>query len=111
MEKNDMGIIVIVEGVDVATSSAVQARHSYKGDEIVWHHLFDQCLTEISDGRACLDFSKFHNILPNFQSPLSSPAGTKPKLLPLGQRQDEGGISYLDVDYSQGSCVNAQDIL
>ena len=54
------------------TSTArIQARHSYRWDDVVWHHTFAPCVTRkerpdnprMSDG-CVIDFSKFHDLVP-----------------------------------------------
>jgi len=49
-------IVVLVEGCEELTSSSVQARHSYKGSEIVWHHTYAPCVFERDEGGCCVDF-------------------------------------------------------
>lgn len=40
----DAEIVVLLEGTDELTGSALQARHSYRGDDIAWDHTFAACV-------------------------------------------------------------------
>lgn len=88
MMDRDVELVVLVEGTDELTGSALQARHSYRWDDIEWDHTFAPCVRPCSDdddeylnrrqrffrhhdcGRGpgplvCrIDFSKFHDVLP-----------------------------------------------
>lgn len=72
-------IVVLVEGTDEITGSALQARHSYCWDEIAWDHTFVPCVYPSESERLpdhavrqgpseqptlCIDFDKFHDIIP-----------------------------------------------
>ena len=35
---------MLVEGVDAATSYSIQARHSYKSEDIMFDHTFENCV-------------------------------------------------------------------
>lgn len=79
----DAEIIVLLEGTDELTGTALQARHSYRVDDIVWDYAFAPCVfpnrSQQEDRRgwlrqrtcdsllgvpACIvDFSKFHDIV------------------------------------------------
>jgi hypothetical protein len=55
-------IIALVEGQDSTTGGVVQARHSYKVNEILWNTSFLPCvLQDEEDGSAVIDFSLFHH--------------------------------------------------
>merc|ERR1712130_901277 len=43
-EEHDIEVLCIMEGVDAATSTSIQARHSYTIDDMVWDHEFAQCV-------------------------------------------------------------------
>lgn len=67
---------MLVEGIDAATSSTLQARHSYRYDEIEIDSVFENCVDHDVDGRAgkcarvltviskliplVIDFNRFH---------------------------------------------------
>jgi len=55
-------IVVLIEGIDATTSYTIQARHSYTVTDVLFHHDFQPCVTELPSGGACLDFSKFHSV-------------------------------------------------
>ena len=57
-------MLVLVEGIDVLTSDSLQCRHSYTGDDIVWDHTFEQCVTEGAAGECLIDFGRFHDLRP-----------------------------------------------
>jgi len=57
---SELEVVVLVEGIDAATSSTVQARHSYKGDDIVWNQEFVQCVSRGENGSCMVDLGKFH---------------------------------------------------
>eukprot|EP00518_Triparma_eleuthera_P000554 CAMPEP_0182458764 /NCGR_PEP_ID=MMETSP1319-20130603/4029_1 /TAXON_ID=172717 /ORGANISM="Bolidomonas pacifica, Strain RCC208" /LENGTH=648 /DNA_ID=CAMNT_0024657511 /DNA_START=124 /DNA_END=2067 /DNA_ORIENTATION=- len=69
LKDREAELVVLVEGIDVMTSATLQARHSYRWDDIVWHHTFAPCVTRkeregnprMSDG-CVIDFSKFHDL-------------------------------------------------
>lgn len=61
----DMEIVVLVEGIDAATSATIQARHSYRREDILMDRAFENCVTRDSvTGEAVIDFSKFHETRP-----------------------------------------------
>ena len=39
LKDREAELVVLVEGIDVMTSATLQARHSYRWDDIVWHHM------------------------------------------------------------------------
>jgi hypothetical protein len=77
LDDRDAEIVVLVEGTDEGTGAAIQARHSYKVDDIAWNYTFADCVfpyrsrQRYSRGRSShddpavsIDFSKFHDITP-----------------------------------------------
>ena len=82
----EMEIIVQIEGTDEFTGHSLQARHSYKWDEIAWNFTFVPCVQPWSDEthtgeahswfrqRRCevrelepicaIDFARFHDVIP-----------------------------------------------
>ena len=68
----DVEIIAIVEGNDEYTSRLVQARHSYKLNDIVWWHNFAPSVFRQQDGSCLIDFSEFHRTLPTNSSTTNS---------------------------------------
>lgn len=54
-------IVVVVEGLDPATGAAVQARHSYTFDEVLWDLIsFDLLLCKLHEDRP-LPKRKYHS--------------------------------------------------
>ena len=64
MRSSQLEVVVLVEGIEPATSDTIQARHSYTVDEIVWDHTFLPCLTRTSSG-CTVDYSRFHKLVPD----------------------------------------------
>ena len=64
MRSSQLEVVVLVEGIEPATSDTIQARHSYTVDEIVWDHTFLPCLTRTSTG-CTVDYSRFHKLVPD----------------------------------------------
>ena len=65
LEDREIEIIVLLEGTDPTTSNTVQARHSYKGEEIIFDHAFAPCVGRDSEGACQVDFDKFHYVVPD----------------------------------------------
>lgn len=82
MKDREAELVVFVEGTDEITGSALQARHSYKWDDIFWNQTFAPCVTiapsksknsfcgsnnEKHDSmleKCVIDFTNFHNLIP-----------------------------------------------
>lgn len=82
LSDRDMEIIVIVEGTDELTGQALQARHSYRWNDLAWDYTFSPCVqpwtedegqTNWLTAHRCerrgdpicsVDFSRFHDIVP-----------------------------------------------
>jgi Inward rectifier potassium channel C-terminal domain/Inward rectifier potassium channel transmembrane domain len=84
-QDRQLEVIILIEGVDALTGQPLQARHSYRWDDIAWNHTFASCIN--SDirppeenswsswvrGRRCqrhetepvcsIDFAHFHEII------------------------------------------------
>jgi len=63
-------MVVLVEGVDEITGSTIQARHSYRHDDVAWNMTFAPCVSrgreEDGDGpfKGCvMDFGRFHYLV------------------------------------------------
>ncbi|RUT06561.1 inward rectifier potassium channel protein [Dulcicalothrix desertica PCC 7102] len=63
MIEDEMEILVIFTGIDETVSQTIHARHSYIPDETVWNARFVDILTRTSDGKRCIDYSKFHDFV------------------------------------------------
>ncbi|KAK3235953.1 hypothetical protein CYMTET_53878 [Cymbomonas tetramitiformis] len=57
-------IVVLVEAVDPHSSCTFQARHSYTDSDVVFDHMFKECMSLGADGNAELDLSEFHLLIP-----------------------------------------------
>ena len=57
---SEVEVIVCVEAIDPLSGYSFQARHSYTADDIVFDHTFVPCMLQGPDGRAKLDWAKFH---------------------------------------------------
>jgi hypothetical protein len=71
MKDREAELVVLVEGIDVMTSATLQARHSYRWDDVAWNHSFAPCVDRVPDRNnrnktegAVIDFSKFHDLVP-----------------------------------------------
>ncbi|XP_069492180.1 G protein-activated inward rectifier potassium channel 2 isoform X1 [Ambystoma mexicanum] len=60
MAKEDLEIVVILEGMVEATGMTCQARSSYVASEIMWGHRFTPVLT-LEDGFYEVDYNSFHD--------------------------------------------------
>jgi inward rectifier potassium channel len=56
-------VIVSLTGIDESFSQTVHARHSYTADEIVWGARFVDILSRAPDGRRCVDYTHFHEVV------------------------------------------------
>lgn len=65
LNETDAEVVVLIEGIDPATSYTVQARHSYKLEDIEFRGFFAQSVTVDSDGAAVVDFNLFNMIIPD----------------------------------------------
>ncbi|OAO15878.1 Inward rectifier potassium channel irk-1 [Blastocystis sp. ATCC 50177/Nand II] len=64
IRKNDLEVIVLIEGTESVTSSKLQARFSYAVTDIEVNRTFGPCVTAGKDGEAVIDFEKFHKTVP-----------------------------------------------
>ena len=64
MADTDAEVLVLVEGIDPSTSYTLQARHSYKREDIVFGGgFFAPCVSrDPADGACVIDFGAFHSI-------------------------------------------------
>eukprot|EP00968_Pinguiococcus_pyrenoidosus_P005063 scaffold327_cov257-Pinguiococcus_pyrenoidosus.AAC.40 len=64
LEDRDVEIVVLVEGIDPLTSCTLQARHSYRWNEIEFDKIFAECVHRNKDGHCVVDFTTFHTLIP-----------------------------------------------
>lgn len=63
-ERCQTEVVIIVEGIDAETTASIQARHSYKLENMKFHETFAPCVSVGQVGECVLDFSKFHDLIP-----------------------------------------------
>jgi hypothetical protein len=57
---SEVEVIVVVEGIDPASSNTFQARHSYMSSDIVFDAGFAPTMSVAEDGKPFLDWRNFH---------------------------------------------------
>ena len=60
----DAALVLTVSGVDDSSAQQLHARQIYAADDIRWHHRYRDISSTSADGRLMLDYSKFHEVLP-----------------------------------------------
>jgi inward rectifier potassium channel len=63
LKRLDTSLILTLEGVDESTSQTMQARHTWRCDQIYWQHRFVDIMSE-KDGVTHIDYSHFDEIVP-----------------------------------------------
>ncbi|KAF0718491.1 Aste57867_1660 [Aphanomyces stellatus] len=64
-DETQMEVIVLVEGIDAATSATTQVRHSYKPCDVLFNQQFVNCVfVEPETGAAIIDFNLFDATAP-----------------------------------------------
>ncbi len=64
MIDSETEIVVTLTGIDETVSQPIHARHSFIAEEIAWNMRFVDILSKTSDGRRCIDYSRFHDVVP-----------------------------------------------
>jgi inward rectifier potassium channel len=64
LARSDAELVVTLVGVDDIFSTSVYARHSYLADELAFGSRFADVMTRLPDGRFQVDFSHFHDLVP-----------------------------------------------
>jgi hypothetical protein len=59
--RDDLEIVVIVEGITALTSDTIQSNYSYMPSDIVWNRRMATVVTRNSDRSYSVDFSRFHD--------------------------------------------------
>ncbi len=62
--KDNMELLMIFTGLDETLSQTIHARHSFISGEILWNMRFVDILSRTKDGRRCIDYSHFHDVIP-----------------------------------------------
>lgn len=63
--------IVTLTGIDSTFSQTVYARTNYYADDVVWGGRFVDVTTLLPDGRLQVDYTKFHDVMPEPKSEVS----------------------------------------
>lgn len=72
IHQTELEVIVVLEGIDGATSNTMQARHSYTIEEIAWDSTFEKCVSKTPDG-VLINFDRFHLLKPIQDEKLFTP--------------------------------------
>jgi inward rectifier potassium channel len=64
MIDNEIEIVVTFTGIDETVSQTIHARHSFIAEEIAWNMRFVDILSKTIDGKRCIDYSRFHDVMP-----------------------------------------------
>lgn len=64
-EDNVLALVVTVTGHDSTYGQTIYARHIYYGEDIRVGHRFVDVLHELDDGRLLVDYTKFHDTVPD----------------------------------------------
>ncbi len=64
MVEDNMELLVTLTGLDETVSQIIHARYSYISEEILWNMRFVDILSKTQDGRRCIDYSRFHDVMP-----------------------------------------------
>jgi inward rectifier potassium channel len=57
-------IVVTLLGLDETVSQTIHARHYYLAEEILWNMRFVDIISNKSDGRRVIDYTRFHDVIP-----------------------------------------------
>jgi inward rectifier potassium channel len=61
---SDANLVVVVSGIDENAVQELRARHSYDSGLIRWEHRYADILNTDEAGRASIDYSRFHDTVP-----------------------------------------------
>ena len=64
LQNSSIEVIVVVEGIEPASSCTFMARHSYIASEIAFDETFEPCMSLATDGAAQLSWDLFHGTRP-----------------------------------------------
>jgi inward rectifier potassium channel len=63
MVEDEMEVVVTFTGIDETVSQTIHARHSYVSEEIIWNMKFVDILGKTKDGRRCINYARFHDVV------------------------------------------------
>jgi inward rectifier potassium channel len=64
LEQSAAEIIIGISAVDDESNQTIYARYSYVASEIQWDVRFADILSRLPDGRRCINYTKFHDVIP-----------------------------------------------
>ena len=64
MIDEEIEIVVMLTGIDETLSQTIHARHSFVPQEILWNVQFVDIMSRTSEGKICIDYSRFHDVTP-----------------------------------------------
>lgn len=64
LAQENLELIVTLTGLDETVSQTINARHSFIAKEILWNMRFVDILSVMPDGSRCIDYSRFHDVVP-----------------------------------------------
>jgi inward rectifier potassium channel len=65
MLDDEVEILVTLTGIDETLSQTIHARHSFIAEEILWDMKFVDIISKQRDGKRCIDYSRFHDVIPS----------------------------------------------
>ncbi|MBW4506597.1 MAG: ATP-sensitive inward rectifier potassium channel 10 [Scytonematopsis contorta HA4267-MV1] len=63
MIDSEMEILVTLTGIDETLYQNIYTRHSFVASEIHWNMRFVDIIAKTRDGRRCIDYTKFHDVI------------------------------------------------
>lgn len=63
MERDELEFVILLDGIDEMTSTAMQARHSYTPQDIRWNHRFMGILHRGPNGAITVDWDHFNSVV------------------------------------------------
>lgn len=64
LSEQEASVIITLIGIDETVSQTIHARHTYFASEILWDMQFVDILSRKSNGDRCIDYSRFHDVIP-----------------------------------------------
>ena len=64
LARADAALVLAVSGVDDSSAQQLHARRIYSADDIRWQHRYRDISSTSADGRLMLDYTKFHEVMP-----------------------------------------------
>ncbi len=64
LAKAQAEIVITLTGIDETVSQIIHTRHSFPAQKILWNMRFVDILSRTPDGRASVDYNRFHDVVP-----------------------------------------------